>query len=62
MPEDEQLSIPWSVALRMFNELMGTDCKTMDETVQYLRDHPEEHAQMEDRINQQWRERHGNGS
>ncbi len=38
---DEELLIPESVAVRVFNRLTGADCRTIRETVEYLDAHPE---------------------
>lgn len=35
------LLIPESVAVRMFNERTGANCKTVGGTIRWLRDHPE---------------------
>ena len=42
---DDELLISESAAVRVFNKRFGTDCKTMEDTVEYLRKHP--HVRMQ---------------
>ncbi len=48
----DELLIPESVAVAMFNEITGAHCTTMAETVQFLRDHPEARHKFDERIDE----------